>query len=42
MSGMQDHYWDHREARWVHFAPPVEVPEPRDAADEPVAAPIEV
>ena len=36
MSGMQDHYWDHREARWVHVVPPVALPEPRDAADEPV------
>ena len=40
MSGMQDHYWDHREARWVHHVP-VELPEPREAPDEPAVEPAE-
>ena len=37
MSVMQDHYWDHQQARWVHYVPTATVPEPRDAAEEPVA-----
>jgi hypothetical protein len=34
---MQDHYWNHDEARWVHHVAPVELPEPRDPAAAPVA-----
>jgi hypothetical protein len=36
LSGMEDHYWDHLQARWVHYVA-TEVPEQRDPAAQPPA-----
>jgi len=36
LSGMKDHYWDHLQARWVHYVAS-EVPEQRDPAALPPA-----
>jgi hypothetical protein len=33
---MEDHYWDHLQARWVHYVA-TEVPEQRDPVTQPPA-----
>ncbi|HET7531282.1 MAG TPA: hypothetical protein VFJ98_10015 [Mycobacteriales bacterium] len=38
MGDKPGHYWDLREARWVRFTAPVELPEQAEPADDQVAA----
>jgi hypothetical protein len=40
MKAPANSYWSIEQCRWVRYAPPVEIPDQRDA-DEPVATPAE-